>query len=440
VGDLSIFILFLLAVAILLGVDFIFYVVYVIVGVYAVSLWYVPRAAAKLRVSRRLTDHAFLGETVTVIVGVENCSRLPVPWLHLSESVPVRLKISEAPRFAFSLAGRQSKIFTYTIRAFRRGYYRIGPLQISSGDFFGFNESVSYAGAAYLTVYPRITPLSKLALRSRLPYGTIVSRQRLFEDPARPAGVRTYHAGDSLRQINWKVSAHASSMTDALMVKTVEPAISLESSVLLNLFRDDYSRRTMHDAAEWAIEVAASLAAHLVEQRQAVGLFANGNDPLRIQGQPLLEAMPFDKETGRLRSDPQDVVADNDYSPTVILPKAGRPHLMRILEVLARLELDDRTPFTSWALPAASRLGWGVTILVISPNADEAFCAALHQLVRSGFNPILIAVEPHIDFIAIRRRTHLLGFEAYHITDPSGFRFLTGLSSHVRAHPHGPKR
>jgi len=434
VSDLSIFILFLLAVAILLGVDFIFYVVYVVVGVYAVSLWYVPRSAARLQVTRRLSDHAFLGEIVNVTVEVKNSSRLPVPWLQLSESVPVRLKISEAPRFAFSLAGRQSRAFNYSIRAFRRGYYRIGPLQISSGDFFGFSESVDYTAATYLTVYPRITPLTNLSIHSRLPYGTIVSRQRLFEDPARPAGVRTYRSGDSLRQINWKVSAHASSASDALMVRTVEPAISLESVVLLNMFREDYSRRTMYDVAEWAIEVAASLAAHLVDRRQAIGLLTNGNDPLRGRDSPLLEALPFDKETGRLRTDHQEAaVADAERPPTVVLPRAGRLHLMRIMEILARVELDDATPFQSWALSAATRLGWGVTTLVISPNADEDFCGALHQLLRSGFNPILIIVDPHVDFRAIRRRAHQLGFEAFHITEPSGFRFLTGAIRNVRA-------
>ena len=65
------------------------------------------------------------------------------------------------------------------------------------------------------------------------------------------------------------------------MVKTFQPAISLDSMILLNLHSEDYSERFWRGATEWGIELAASFAAHLVERRQAVGLMTNGTDLLR---------------------------------------------------------------------------------------------------------------------------------------------------------------
>src|SRR5690606_19628201 len=183
--------------------------------------------------------------------------------------------------FAVSLRGRESREFHYAVQAIRRGYYRLGPLTVRTGDLFGWSELRAQAPASYLTVYPRITPLARLGLPSRLPYGAIGSQRRLFEDPARPVGVREYHRGDSLRLINWKVSAHG----DNLVVKTLQPAISLDTHILLNLNRDDFSAKTRYSAPEWAIEIAASLAAHLVEQQQAVGLATNGRDLLQLMQQ-----------------------------------------------------------------------------------------------------------------------------------------------------------
>ena len=59
-------IIFLLVIAFLLRVDFIFYIVYVCVGVYVISRWAVPHAMSQLRLKREYSDHVFLGEKVTI--------------------------------------------------------------------------------------------------------------------------------------------------------------------------------------------------------------------------------------------------------------------------------------------------------------------------------------------------------------------------------------
>ena len=410
-GQFSVLILILLLIAFFLRVDFVFYVIYVSVGVYAWGRWLMPRTIQNLRSSRHYAHHAFWGEVVPVSVQLTNQSRLPIPWIQAQESVAIQLKHGERLHQVVSLGRQETAVFHYKIIARRRGYYQLGPLKLTTGDLFGIQpELTAFLPADHLTVYPRLTPLTQLGLPSRLPFGTIASHQRLFEDPARPMGIRDFRSGDTMRQINWKASAH----TRQLMVKTFQPAISLETAVLLNLHLPDYTFGNRQDVAEWAIEVAASLAAHLVNQRQGVGLITNGIDPLAGSSRG------FDETTGRLlRPSNSDIRAQPEvFMPPAIPPRNGRYHLVKILEQLARIEAEETVAFTQWATTACLHLNWGVTILTITANGSEAVCQSLHRLVRAGFNPILITVEPIYDFGLVRERARRLGFAAYNVTQP----------------------
>jgi uncharacterized protein (DUF58 family) len=409
-GQFTTLLLILLLVAFLLRVDFIFYIVYVSIGLYAWNRWYTPRILKGVLVQRDFTDHAFWGEDVSVTISVYNKNRLGIPWLQLRESTAVELSTRQAPNQVISLRRQETTQLTYIVQTYRRGYYRLGPLRLKTSDLFGlFPEQLASLPADFLTVYPRIWTLGQLRLPSRLPFGAIGSRQRLFEDPARPMGVRQFRSGDSQRQINWKASAH----TQELLVKTFEPAISLETAVLLNLHLGDYVWRDRAYTTEWAIEVAASLAAHLINLRQPVGLVSNGVDPLyQPQGNPV----EFDEKSGRLLF--AQATETNQFTlPPVIPPRPGRPHLMKILERLARLEASHTVPFAQWAAPACLDLSWGVTILAITPTGNESTCHTLHRLVRAGFNPILLVVEPDHEFGRVRERARRLGFAAYHVNE-----------------------
>lgn len=405
-------IVFLLFVAFLLQVDFIFYIAYVCIGIYAWSRWVTPRQLKSLRISRSYAPYAFWGEQIPITIHIKNASRLPIPWVNVQDSIAIELFHQERLNEIITLKGREETERTYHIRGTRRGYYKVGPMRLITRDLFGLvSEQIGSFPTEYITIYPRIIPLSKLGLPSRLPFGTLAGKQRLFADPARPMGVRHFRSGDSLRQINWKASGH----TQRLMVKTYQPAISLETAVLLNLHSSDYERRNRLTSVEWAIEVAASLAAHLVNVRQPVGLISNGIDPLFLSsrdGNPV-----FDAESGRLLI--QDLAARRGQPESLLSPAippgASRAHLIKVLERLARLETEETVPLSLLATNATTRLSWGVTILTITPKGDLTTCQIMHRLVRNGFNPVLITIEPDRNFSQVRERARRLGFAAFNI-------------------------
>jgi uncharacterized protein (DUF58 family) len=279
---------------------------------------------------------------------------------------------------------------TYELDCRRRGYYPIGPLDLTGGDLFGFAEASSQKPTIdYLTVYPEIIPLTQLGLPSKSPFGTIRSQHRIFEDPARVTGVRSYRAGDSLRRIHWKASARE----DGLLVKKYEPAISLHTAIFLNLNRLEYDGKQQFDAPEWAIVVAASIASHLVERRQAVGLTTNGREPA----------------AGECDGNGHGV------APLSLPPRPGRLHLMKVLELLARVEPQDAEPYCDWILQASLPLSWGDTVIALTPVGDEATCSALHQLCRRGFNVVLVVVQAQSRFGIVRERSRRLGFTAHQV-------------------------
>ena len=387
--ELPVVLLLLLLIAILLRMDIIFYLVYVLAGTYGMARWWAARSIKQLQVTRRFTDHIFTGESSTVEISISNRGLLPAPWVRYDESSPPALMGSGRLMHAFALGPREKIDLRYELVGRQRGVYVVGPGRVTTGDLFGFADVQGQVGEARpLVVYPRVIPLSAAPLTSRAPHGTVASRQPIFADPSRISGVRPYQPGDPVRTIDWKTSARIGQ----LEVKKTEPAVSLTTAIVLDLQAPAYSRHLRYAAPEWAIVVAASLANYLIEQRQDVGLGSNGRDDL----------------TGA--------------TCWTIPPRRGRTHLMKLLEWLARVQLEETRPLVEWLPQATVDLAWGTTVVVVTPSADEATSGALHRLRRAGLNPVLIAVEPHAQFAVVYERCRRLGIAAHQVADEAELR------------------
>ena len=373
--------------AFLTGSDSLFYLAYVLGGVWLLTLIWMRQALTGLRVERRFPERAFHGEVVQASLVVVNQGRWPALWLQLHESLPLDLHVPNFERRVVSMAPRERVTLEYRLKCQRRGYYRLGPLSLQTGDYFDLTSRREAVWPAEpFIVYPRVVPLSRLAqgIPSQLPFGYLASQRRIFEDPSRFFGVRDYQPGDSLRQINWKSSARA----DQLQVRRFQPAIALNTMIILNLNDDEYALRSRVPSGEMGIVVAASVAAHLIEQRQPVGLAALGMDA--VTQQVGLQVAP---------------------------PARGREHLMRLLEILARAERASTIPFVRSLDQASTKLGWGSTAIVITPGASLHLEEALLQMRRRGVYVLLIATDPLTAFRPLQGRLEQIGIPARWVTD-----------------------
>jgi uncharacterized protein (DUF58 family) len=221
---------------------------------------------------------------------------------------------------------------------------------------------------------------------SQIPYGSAASRQQIFQDPSRFFGVRDYAPSDSLRQIHWKSSARL----DHLQTKRFEPAIALHALIILDLNREAYNIRSRATAGEMGIVVAASFAAYLIEHRHRVGLALLGRD--EVSG-----AIGFQN----------------------IRLAHGRDHLMRLLEMLARAEMDATLPLPGLLTTASAGLSWGSTVIVIVPGNEPDLLRALLQMRRRGLFPVVIATDPLIPFAGLRDELKQVGIPALAVTQDS---------------------
>lgn len=320
-------------------------------------------------------NRCFPGEPVTLTVTVTNRKVLPLTYLVVEESVPVALEVESRRlhfqsrargrlRMRFSLGWYQRVERRFTVRATRRGAYRLGPAVVAAGDPFGWAEQrMEVAPSDLLIVYPRVVPLEEVGLPAQRPFGDLASRDRLFADPLRFAGVREYRPGDPLNQVHWKATA----ATGELQVRLLDPSASLGLAVFLNTW--SYERFWEGDDAD-ALEAGVTLAASIVgwahEHALPVGLYANG----LVYGWGFSLHLP---------------------------PARGDGVLVQALEGLARLQTGSPQPL--WELMAAEvpALPYGTSLVVITRQVGVDLAGAVLRAQRSGRPVTLVVTGPEAE-------------------------------------------
>lgn len=377
------FFLLLFFLAIFIKEDFVLILLYCFIGVYLVSRWWGGRALAAVSIRRDFETHAFIGEQKRIDLHIVNRGWLPLAWLQIRDSLPVGLGTKGPFQQVASLGSKASISLTYSIECVRRGYFPIGPLTLASGDVLGAapNQTLRLE-PDYLTVYPKVIPLSNLDLPARSPQGTLHHRAPIFEDPSRILGKRDYVRGDSLRRVDWKATA----ASGRLQVKQFEPSIDLEAMIYLDLDEVSYNLRLRSDMTELAITVAASIANWVIGARQSVGLATNGIDPQARMS-----------------------------IPSPILPRRGRNQLLHILEMLARVEISNSFSLLQLLTEQINRYSWGTTLLVITGNVNEALVECLFKARFSGLNAVLIQCGYLVGFAETRQKARYFGFPVHQV-------------------------
>lgn len=352
-----------------------FVLAYSIVGIFLVSKFWVWRMATGLRLSRNLEQRAFLGDTLHVRISLRNTSFLPIPWLNVHETLPYELATYEVLRRVIAIRPRSQANIDYQLSASRRGYHPVGPLQVRYGDVFGFAQREANVDQPMnVIVYPEIVSLDKLGLPSTTPFGTVRTSKIFYQDPSRMIGCRKYRPSDGRKMINWKVSARAG----AIHVRQLEPAVSHEVTIFVDLNPGGYSTDWVNYASELSIVVAASLASALINGRQAVGVVVNGLDKVLVGSR----AIPGERAR-RIRG---------ENRPRVSVGK-GRQHLMEILALLSRVSLLEGEDIGEELRTASLKLSWGSTLVVVTGKGGRDLTRSLLERKKAGHNVAAIFTD-----------------------------------------------
>lgn len=384
----------LLLIALVFRVGLLAYAMYALLGVMLVSR-FLARTWSDHLTARRECNRlaAQIGETVAVVITIENTGNLPIAWLLVEDLLPRQALIYDPPSLRVTGKRMQLAMFKsrgrhtihYQLTCNRRGYYQIGPTVLETGDLFGLHRRYRVATEpSFLLVLPQVQPLEGFEIASRRPIGEVKMSYQLFEDPTRVAGVRRYQAGDPLNRVHW----HATARTGILHSKVYEPSTVAGATVLLDFHADSFEARHEPYRSELAVTTAASLANAVFEMGQQVGLATNGRDAAdRIRQ----EGWDFDIRSRSAALQAGGMLAASDrLRPLVVETRRGPEQLMRILETLARVELTDGLPLSQLVIETASRLPRDATLVAILTRVTADTAVALGNLRRRGFAVVAV--------------------------------------------------
>ena len=296
--------------------------------------------------TRRLSQQrVFIGEELTLAVTLTNRKPLPLGRVRVEDDLPESLEVSDAEMGASASPNTRTLLhrtsmswyerirWAYKVRPTERGLYHLGPANLRSGDLFGFFSSEAHVPERdILLVYPRVLPLPELGIPALRPLGESRGGMRIFQDPARPSGIREYRRGDPLKTVDWKATARMQRM----QVRTFEPSSAMTMVVAVGIettarYWEGYSPVNL----ERVITTAASVATHAFESRHMLGLFSNGT--------PILSDRPMD-----------------------VAPSRAPDQLTVVLEALATIRPMARGPMSARLMEHARRFPMGTTIVLVA--------------------------------------------------------------------------
>jgi len=129
---------------------------------------------------------------------------------------------------------------------------------------------------------------------------------------------------------------------------------------------------------------AASVAQHVLDRRQRLGLLALGRDPAREQADGLVRV-----KTGR-----------------------GRDQLAAVLSALGRIELGASKPLADVVSGEKEDLTWGCLVVVMTPRMTEGSVPAVVGLRKAGFETSVVLVGRGADPAADAARLEAVGIRA----------------------------
>lgn len=222
----------------------------------------------RLSVTRNGPRHAEEGETIVFHVEVENHGHLPRFMVELVDRLPfvgaAAGKAGSGERTLGVVAyvpGGGKRRMEMPLVCEQRGFYRLGPVALSSSFPLGLAEARQQrnAGIQTLTVYPDIFAITHLPLRgapSQIHRGGHLLPEGA--GAAEFAGLREYRRGDNPRHIHWPTTARM----NELMVKEFEPLASACLYLALDLAAEANLGQGRQATLEYAVRIAGSIARH----------------------------------------------------------------------------------------------------------------------------------------------------------------------------------
>lgn len=326
------------------------------------------------------TTTLYQGEETEVEVTVANRRGWPIPWIFVEDLAPADFpRTGDNTCLAVLMPGRSIRL-KYRLRCPRRGYHRIGPLLMESGDLFGLQKRFRTGRQQdYISVLPTVAYIETFNIGMRRPQGPVRISNRIYEDPTRISNLREYVPGDPLNRIHWKVSAR----TGQLYTKQNEPSNVLGATLVLDLFEDNYVPEKRESRMELAITTTASIAYLLQLSGEQVGMVTNAVDAAEVARYEVKAQRTLTRDDAY-----RSVVGEGDtdrLNPLTVPTRRSPVQAQQIIENLARVLPGKGLDVGDLILAEFRRLPRDGALLPVVPQVTGEFARVLGEMTLSGF-------------------------------------------------------
>ncbi len=320
------------------------------------------------------TLRAQVGRPVEERLILRNKSYLPKLWLEVRDGS--ELPDHRVSRVVHGLGPRRSRGWNIKTNARRRGRFRLGPIQLSSGDPLGlFLFKRDLPQTSYITIYPATHDLPGFAPPVGRQLGGESLRRRTHNITPNFAGVREYMSGDAFNRIHWPSTAR----TGRLIVKEFEEDPTSDIWIVLDMHQDTFVQappavvelaapgslawlvnaqaEVPPSTTETAVTVAASIMKHFLEENRAVGMIAHA------------------------------------AAREILQPDRGLRPLTHALEYLAVLQAVGRRRLHEVMALEVAFFTRGTTVVLVTSSASLKWVDALRVLRRRGVRVVAVLVD-----------------------------------------------
>jgi uncharacterized protein (DUF58 family) len=334
------------------GIDFLFFLVYLMAGLVIGARLFAGRGLRGVRADYRvLNPRAHVGEVLQAIYRVENHDRWGKPWLEVwnDSTLPVSL-----PGRALGIQGNGTRQWLAKLTLTRRGSYRLGPLRLRTGDPFGLFSSEMVVGSpTSVVVFPEVVPLPHWRLPPSPMDGNTPVKKRYEAASPLVSTVRPYVHGDAINRVHWLSSARHGE----LHVKEFDLEQAADLWLLLDLDRRVHAGVGPDASVETAVTVAASIALRTLADNRSVAMTATAR---RIQ------------------------IHQPDRGPRVE---------QKLLHLLANVQADGVQPLAEILAGTSPQLRRGMTLCIVTGATDRAWVRALVPLRRRGVAAVVMLID-----------------------------------------------
>ena len=342
----------LLVAAFSTGIDFLFFLVYLLAILLLASRWYARRGLRGLRAGYHVRNpHSQVGESLEAVYRLDNDSRWSKPWVELANDSTLPAPL---PGRVVGVRARGSRQWLAKVKLMRRGSFRLGALRVRTGDPFGLFTSEMVVGRpTWIVVFPKVFPLPHWRLPPSPVDGSTPSRRRYEAATPLVSTVRPYVYGDAINRIHWLSTVRHSE----LYVKEFDLEQAADLWLLLDLDRSAHAGPADTSSVETAISAAASIAIHTLGENRAVGITVTSRRQQHIS------------------------------------PDRGTRVEQKILHLLANVQADGSQPLAEVVLATLPQLRRGMTLSIVTGSTDREWVRALAALRRRGIGTIVVLLD-----------------------------------------------